>query len=86
MAPGATPKEQAVGDLGLIAFFYLLQVGEYTQKKKGNTTRTIKFRFQDIAHKKGNTIIPQDTSVEELMQATGATLCLSSQKMGPVEP
>ena len=33
MAADATDKEQAVGDLGLIAFFYLVCVGEYTQKK-----------------------------------------------------
>ena len=34
LASDATPKEQAVGDLGLIAFYYLLRVGEYTQKRK----------------------------------------------------
>ena len=35
-----------------------------------------------MAFRKGNTIIPQDASVEELMQATGATLRLSNKKNG----
>ena len=79
---GATPKEQAMGDFGLIAFYYLLRVGEYTQKRKRAKTRTIQFRFSDIAFKKGNTIIPRDAPIEELLEATGATLRLSNQKNG----
>jgi len=35
-----------------------------------------------MTFKKGNTIIPQDVSVEDLMQVTGATLRLSNQKNG----
>jgi len=31
MNSAARPREQAVGDLSLIAFYYLLRVGEYTQ-------------------------------------------------------
>ena len=79
---GATPKEQAVGDFGHIAFYYLLRVGEYTQKRKRSKTRTIQFRFSDIAFKKGNTIIPRDAPIEELLEETGATLRLSNQKNG----
>jgi len=82
MATDTTAKEQAVGDLGLIAFFYLLRVGEYTQKRKYPSTRTIQFRFRYFALKKGNTIISRDASEAELMEATGATLRLSDQKNG----
>ena len=82
LSPSATPKEQAVGDLALIAFFYLLRVGEYTQKKKRKNTRTVQFRLCDIAFKKGNTIIPRDAPPSELLQATAATLRLSNQKNG----
>ena len=31
---GSHPKQQVVGNLALIAFYYLLQVGEYTYHKK----------------------------------------------------
>jgi len=34
LVDGATPKETTVGDLTLIAFYYLLRVGEYTKKKE----------------------------------------------------
>ena len=44
MAPSASSKEQAVGDFGLIAFYYLLRVGEYTHKRKRHRTRTVQFR------------------------------------------
>jgi len=79
---GATPKEQAMGDFGLIAFYYLLRVGEYTQKNKRAKTRTIHFRFSDVAFKKGDTLIPRDESLKTLLEATGATLRLSNQKNG----
>jgi len=82
IATDATAKEQAVGDLGLVAFFYLLRVGEYTQKRKRTSTRTIQFRFRDFAFKKVNTIISCDASEAELMEATGATLRFKNQKNG----
>ena len=36
---GASELEKAVGDLGLVAMYYLLQVGEYTVKKYKNNTK-----------------------------------------------
>jgi len=71
---GATLKERAVGYFVLIAFYYLLRVGGYTQKHKRAKTRTIQFRFLDVAFKKGDTIIPRDATLEYLLEATGATL------------
>ena len=44
--PGTTPKQHATADLCLIAFYYLLRVGEYTHPRKQGATRTIQFRFQ----------------------------------------
>ena len=78
----STPKEQAVGDLTLIAFFYLLRVGEYTQKSKKSNTRTVQFRLCDIAFKKDDTIVPHTASKEDILSATAATLRLSNQKNG----
>jgi len=43
-----SPHVQAVGDLCLIAFYFLLRVGEYTQTQATRTTRTQQFRLQDV--------------------------------------
>ena len=82
LTDGATSKEQAVGDLALIAFFYLLRVGEYTKKSKKTNTRTIQFRLMDIAFKQGDTIIPADAPASTILNASAATLRLSNQKNG----
>jgi hypothetical protein len=41
---GATLKEQVVADLISVAFFFLLQVGEYTMPTGNRRTRTVQFR------------------------------------------
>ena len=82
MVMDATAKEKELGNLGLIAFLYLLRVGGCTQKREPPFTRTIKFRFRDFAFKKGSTITSRDSSEAELMEATGATLRISNQKNG----
>jgi hypothetical protein len=46
---GASEKVKAVGDLTLIAFFFLLRIGEYTSKGTRNETkRTVQFRIKDV--------------------------------------
>ena len=51
--PGATAKERRIGDLILIAFYYLLRVGEYTNqwrtKRAKRTKQTVNFRLCDVA-------------------------------------
>ena len=37
-------KHQAIGDLGVVAFYFLLGVGEYTSSRSRGTTRTKQFR------------------------------------------
>ena len=39
---------KAIGDMCLIAFYFLLRVGEYTAHRKGANTRTVQFRARDI--------------------------------------
>ena len=47
--PGASELVKAVGDWTLIAFYYLLRVGEYTIKGSRNETKqTTQFRVRDI--------------------------------------
>jgi hypothetical protein len=44
-----TAHTRAVGDLALIAFYYLLRIGEYTVKgKHNNTKQTVQFKLQDV--------------------------------------
>ena len=50
-----TAKGLAVGDLIIIAFFFLLRIGEYTVKKKKNhTKRTVQFCMMDVVFFKKN--------------------------------
>ncbi len=47
--PSANELHKAVGDLSLIAFYYLLQVGEYTTKgKRDNSKQTVQFKMEDV--------------------------------------
>jgi hypothetical protein len=46
---------QAVGDLSLIAFYYLLRIGKYTVKGKQNESKqTIQFKLEDVTFFKKN--------------------------------
>ncbi|KAL9178895.1 hypothetical protein ACHAXT_011868 [Thalassiosira profunda] len=84
----ATPQQQAVGDLVMVAFYYLLRVGEYTTKKRRKTrTRTRQFRIKDVTFFRKNDLgllvaIPRTASDEAIMSADAATLRISNQKNG----
>ena len=46
---GASAKDKAVGDLALIAFYYLLRIGEYTVKGSWNESKqTQQFKVGDV--------------------------------------
>jgi hypothetical protein len=83
-----SPLRQATGDLVVIAFYYLLRVGEYTTKtKRKKKTRTRQFRRRDITffryNKNGQLIpLPPNASDEEILSADAATLRISNQKNG----
>ncbi len=52
---GATLLDMAIGDLALIAFYYLLHVGEYTCKATRNESKqTVQFKMEDITFFKCN--------------------------------
>ena len=85
--PSATEKDRTVGDWALIAYYYLLRVGEYT----GNGTtsggkQTVQFRLGDVGFfvkVKGRLRrLPRDASDEDIMAADGATLRLDNMKNG----
>ena len=85
---GGTPHSQAIGDLVLIAFYYLLRIGEYTIKgKRNNTKQTVQFKLEDIRFFKWNklgilTCLPNEAPLSLLLTADSATLKLDNKKNG----
>jgi hypothetical protein len=53
--PGTTERQRASADLSMIAFYYLLCVGEYTVKFSwDNTKLTVQFKYEDVLFFKKN--------------------------------
>ena len=49
LRPTASEKDRALTNRILIAFYYLLRVGEYTCKAgRNNTKQTVQFRTKDV--------------------------------------
>ena len=84
----ATELEKAVGDHSLIAFYYLLRIGEYTVKGRRNETKqTVQFKMEDLTFFKRDSMgrlrkLPRNASDAEIMAADSATLKLDNQKNG----
>jgi hypothetical protein len=83
------PKAEAIGSLTLIAFYYLLRVGEYTQPqfmykkgKKIRATRTKQFTVGNVGFFKNGKIVPRTSSLETLLTCDSATLKITNQKNG----
>ena len=75
-------RHNAIGDLGIIAFFFLLRVGEYTSSRSRGTTRTKQFRVRNVSFTKDGEILDPRAPLHRLYEATGGTLKLSNQKNG----
>ncbi len=79
-----TEKEKAAADLTLIAFYYLLRVGEYTVKGSRNSTKqTIQFKYEDITFFCKNArgqlrCLPCNAPDNLIATADGATLKLDN--------
>jgi hypothetical protein len=83
------PKERAVGDLTIIAFFYLLRVGEYTKPKfvtidgeRTRATRTVQFQVGHVGFFKNNAVLPRTSPLATLYTANSCTLKITNQKNG----
>ena len=83
-----TPHSQAIGDLALIAFCYLLRIREYMIKSKhSNTKRMLQFKLEDGCFFKRNkagvlTCLPNNTPPGLIITANNANLKLDNQKNG----
>ena len=88
MEQSATPCQRATGDLALIAFYYLLRVGEYTAKgSRRDSKRTVQFKLEDVTFfkkdKRGQLLqLPNNALFTDILSADSATLKLENQKNG----
>ena len=83
------PHQQAIGCLTLIAFYYLLRVGEYTQPKfvyrngkKCRTSRTVQFTVKNVGFFKQGKVVKRSAPLDTLLQCDAATLKITNQKNG----
>ena len=85
---GGTAHAKAIGDLSMIAFYYLLRIGEYTVKgKQNNKKQTVQFKLEDVQFFKKNkagtlVCLPRTAPAVLLLTADSATLKLDNQKNG----
>ncbi len=83
---GKPTLRQATMDLSMIAFYYLLWVGENTVKGSRNSTKeTVKLKYEDVSFFKKNIrgqlrCLPRNAPAELIATANGATLMLDNQK------
>jgi hypothetical protein len=76
------PHKEAVADLIIIAFFYLLQVGEYTSPSKPRENRTIALRDCDMRLWKDGNLLPHLARLGALLMADSAMICIVHTKNG----
>jgi hypothetical protein len=87
-SPEARELDRAIGDLTMIAFYYLLRIGEYTTKgTHNNSKQTEEFKLGDITFfakdKQGNLhCLSRDAKADLISAADGATMKLDNQKNG----
>jgi hypothetical protein len=86
-----TIQTQAIGDLSLIAFYYLLRIGEYTVKGRRHNSKqnkqTVQFKLEDVKFFKKNKLgtlvcLPDNAPAALILTADSATLKLNNQKNG----
>jgi hypothetical protein len=84
--PGTAEVQTATADLTMIAFYYLLRVGEYTVKgSQNNTKQMVQFKYKDESFFKKNTwgqlcCLPCDAVADLILTDDGTTLKLDNKK------
>jgi hypothetical protein len=81
----ARELDRAIGDLTMIAFYYLLRIGEYTTKgTRNNSKQTEEFKLGDITFFRKDAqsnlrCLPCDAHADLIESADGATMKLNNQ-------
>jgi hypothetical protein len=76
------PKAYTTGSLVVIAFFFLLRVGEYTPGSAHKKKRTVPLQKKDVQLWCQGQVIANDSSWETLLTADAVTISLENQKNG----
>ena len=83
------PRIQTAGQLTLIAFYYLLRVGEYTKPrmvtrggKRIRATRTKQFTYSNVGFFKNGKVVSRNSPLTTLLTCDSATLKITNQKNG----
>jgi hypothetical protein len=86
LAPDARKLDHAIGDLTMIAFYYLLCIGKYTTKgARNNSKQTEEFKLGNITFFSKDTCgqlrcLLRDAPAELVLAAKSATRKLDNQK------
>ena len=85
----ATPLKKDVDYLMVMAFYFLLRVGEYTQPKTAvingqrvPATRTKQFSVDNVGFFKDGKLVPRTSPLQTLLECDLCTLKISNQKNG----
>ena len=88
LSPEARELDRTLGDLTMIAFYYLLCIGKYNTKgTRNNSKQTEEFKMGDITFfakdKQGNLrCLPRNATSDLIAAADGAIMKLDNQKNG----
>ena len=88
LACGATALAAATGDLSMMAFYFLLRIGEYTVKStRQGSKQTVEFKMEDVNLFKTDKLgqsrrLPRNAPDEDILTADGCALKLDNQKNG----
>ena len=79
----ASVRLQTTAALIILAYFFLLRVGEYTESRNtSREKRTIPLRKCDVTMLQGDQRLDRNAPLSTLLTATGCTICLENQKNG----
>ena len=83
------PKLHTIGNMAIIAFYYLLRIGEYSKPRfvtrngvKTKASRTVQFSIGNVGFFDDNGPIRRDAPLSTLLKAKSATLKITNQKNG----
>jgi len=73
---------EAVADLVVVAFFYLLRVGEYTTSSRGLDKHTVLLRKCDVRLWLDGKLLDHEADISVLLTADSATISIANTKNG----
>jgi hypothetical protein len=85
---GSSERDKSTANLTMIAFYYLLRIGEYTVKgTRNNSKQMVQFKYKDVTFFRKNNLgqlqcLPRNAPNKLIATVDGATLKLDNQKNG----